>query len=423
MSVMQDKSLPPTPVPGHLANYPTPLHVYYEKYLLADAGELETGLKSTLPGCELYYSTKTNSLPPLLKALAQRGWGLEAVGPKDRAAAVECGVNGEKILLNGAAWNRAALEEAIFKHGVRNITVDSESMAELLGSVLKARADIPKMNVALRLSDGDSHFGFHPSRENFARAWNLLPKEAIASLGFQIHRNPSGSVNQLSDLTADFRFRAQRVNFSLACLEGTPWQAQIKFADLGGGFDSPFVYRVPPSELGEFHSPPGAAAFRARYASPRFSLRESAAETGAAVKEELGHFWRGKRILFEPGRAVCTRSLSTLIEVKSVKRGFYPDAEVILTDGNTAILGPLHRNVHSIVPARQNGSGASTTFVYGNLPHSGDWLFQNVMLPPQREGDRLLVEHTGAYFLPLEASFGHQGPMIVRADRDEVVKA
>ncbi len=417
MSVMTDKSPPQPPIPGHLANYPTPLHIFYESYLLADAGELEEGLKSTLPGTELYYSTKTNSLLPLLQALVKKGWGLEVVGPKDRAQAAKAGVSGSKTLLNGPAWTKASLEEAI-ERGVKNLTIDSDSMAELLGSVLSSFPIKPKLHIALRLHDGNSHFGFHPSKEHFERALNFLPLDSIASIGFHIHCNPVGSIRSLQELASDFKDRAKKINVALSCLEGTPWKSRVQFADLGGGIDSPFVYRPHPSELGEFHTPARAAAFRERNSAVRFSLREAGSELGRAVREELGSFWEGKRILFEPGRAVCTRALSTLVEVKSVKRSFYPDAEVILTDGNTAILGPMHRGVHSVTP-----KGSVPTFVYGNLPHSGDWLFQNALLPPQHVGDRLLISHTGAYFQPLEAAFGHAKPIIVRADRNEVVES
>jgi len=421
MSITPDKSTLEASIPGHLAKYPTPLHIYYEKYLVADARALEEGLKSTLPNAELFYSTKTNSLLPILKALLLTGWGLEVVGPQDHARALEAGLTGEKTLLGGPAWTKPSLEAALFKHGVKSLIIDSHSMAELLGSVLKSNEKIPKLHIALRLHEGESHFGFHLSRENFERAWNFLPKEAIASLGFHIHRNPPGSTRNLEEVSSDFRFRAKQVNLALASLEGTLWRSLVQFADLGGGFDSPFVYRVHPRELSDFHNPNKAAAFREHKMHTRFSLREMAAEVGREVRAELGILWEGKRILFEPGRSVCARALSTLVEVRSVKRDFYPDAQVILTDGNTAILGPLHRNVHQVFSSNE-GLGAPT-FVYGNLPHSGDWLFQNVNLSAQKTGDRLLIRHTGAYFQPLEANFGHAKPMVVHANRDEVVRS
>jgi diaminopimelate decarboxylase len=187
------------------------------------------------------------------------------------------------------------------------------------------------------------------------------------------------------------------------------------YLNFGGGFDSPYVYRPHPRELGRFHNPSEAESFRSRYAAgPRFSLRESAERAARAIAEEVGGSYR---ILFEPGRAVCARALSTVLGVRAVKRGHYPDAQVVLTDGATSFLGPLHRGVHPLERA-----GERPTFVYGALPHSGDWLFQNVKLPALEEGDRLRVLHTGAYFLPLEAKFGHELPSIYDARTGEKLR-
>jgi diaminopimelate decarboxylase len=127
------------------------------------------------------------------------------------------------------------------------------------------------------------------------------------------------------------------------------------------------------------------------------------------------------RIQFELGRAVCTRALSTVITVRSVKRGLYPDAAILLTDGNTALLGPLHRGVHP-VRAHYARAGEERVFMYGNLPHSGDWLMQDLTLPPAEIGDQIEILHTGAYFLPLEARFGCALPAIVHESTGEILR-
>ena len=210
MSAPPEKSIP-APVPPHLARYRTPVHIFHEDNLLADAAELEEGLKSSLPEASFYYSTKTNSLLPLLRALVARGWGLEAVAPKDLQNAAKAGASGDRILLNGAAWTREGLEAALFEQGIRNVTLDSVCMAELLGSVLRARPGT-RLRVGIRLHDGNSHFGFPVSRESFERAWSFLPRGSVESVGFHIHVNPVGSIRELHELASDFRNRAKRVN-------------------------------------------------------------------------------------------------------------------------------------------------------------------------------------------------------------------
>ncbi len=421
MSPTPEKSSLP-PLPAHAASYKTPLHIFFEDNLLADASALESGLQSTLPAARFYYSTKTNALPPLLQALLKKGWGLEVVGPKDRDAAISAGAEGGELLLNGPAWSKEGLEEAIFEQGIRNLTLDSICMAELLGSLLGFGKLPYKLRIGIRVHDGNSHFGIHPTQKNLEEILNFLPKRHIESIGFHIHTNPSGSIGNLEEVELDFRQRARRINAATAALEHSNWKDLLGFADLGGGIDSPYVYRLQPAELGEFHNPECANSFRESHFSQRFSLRDAGAAIGRVVAEELGALWKGKSIYFEPGRSICTRALSTLVEVKSIKPNFYPGFEVVLTDGNTAILGPIHRAVHQIYAVEPRSPKLLPTFVYGNLPHSGDWLFQNVSLPPLELGDRLFIAHTGAYFQPLEAPFGHITPKVIRYDRDEVIK-
>jgi len=399
---------PNHPVPGFLAKYPTPFHVYNEAAALEDAAALQEGLFSGLRGAELFYSVKTNPLLPLLSSLLAKGWGLEVVGNENVAQAVASGCPGSRMLYSEAGWKLEELEEAIHKKGIRSFTVDSLSMARLLGRACGRE----KLNIAFRIHDGHSHFGFPILREAITSALAAIPPTAIESFGLHVHTNPHGSPRGIDEIREDFTLRARRLKNAI---QQCP--REVEFVNLGGGIDSPFVFRPHPAELARFHNPNEAEAFRREIPGERFSLRDAGAAAAEAVVAELGPQWRERRVLFEPGRSVCTRALSTVLGVRAVKEGFYPDAQVVITDGNTAILGPLHRGMHPLYP-----QGKVRTFVYGLLPHSGDWLFQDAHLPALKEGDRLQVENTGAYFLPLEARFGHELPSIFRADRDERIR-
>lgn len=395
-------------LPAHLAKYPTPFHVYYENRLKEDAEALKRGLTIALPQARLFYSTKTNSLLPLLRCLLRMGWGLETVCAGDRRQASLAGARGDQILLNGAAWTRSELEDALVGQRVQRITVDSLEMARLLGSVLRDhRGNLPSVTVGFRVHDGNSHFGF--SREEELRI--AVQEVGAEKIGLHLHVNPAGSVTSAAEVAEDFRARARTL------LRWAEKISVISFLDFGGGFDSPYVYRPHPAELARFHDPRQASALRAQHAEPRFTLEEMGAEVSRAIREVLGN--REYEILFEPGRAVCSRALSTVLEVRAVKENFYPEGDAVITDGNTALLGPLHRGIY---PVSAEISGKNSTFLYGNLPHSADWLFQAVPLPKLSSGDRLLVSHTGAYFLPLEANFGLARPGIYFAEKDEIAR-
>ena len=409
-------------LPSHLAKYPTPFHVYYENRLKEDAKAIRHGLRSRLPGAELYYSAKTNSLLALLRCLISEGWNIETVCAGDRQQASLAGAKGNQLLLNGAAWNKNDLEDALVGQRIRHLTIDSPEMAKLLGAVLREhRHKITDLRLALRIHDGNSHFGFHPETTAIRTALSEVPLEAIAELGLHLHSNPPASISSLEELRADFSSRTRRLLNAAEIVNAVSIRKQIRFFDLGGGIDSPYIYRPRPSELAEFHDPPRAQEFRSEKEKRHFLAVELAEAVSEAVAETLGK--SEMRILFEPGRAVCSRALGTVVEVRSVKSKFYPEGDVVITDGNTAILGPLHRGIYPVKLASREGENSENTFVYGNLPHSGDWLFQSVPLPSLQPGDRLLISYTGAYFLPLEANFGLPRPGIYSFEKDQVLRA
>jgi diaminopimelate decarboxylase len=397
--------------------------VFHADRLREDALAVKAGLGAKLPRVKLHYSTKTNSLLAVLKTVLDSGWGLEAVTPGDRRQASLAGARGDQIILNGAAWNRPGLEDALLDQGIRHVTIDSLPMAELLAGVLRDHpGKIKNLKAALRIHDGNSHFGVPAQPEALAKALGPISATDIAEFGLHLHVNPAGSAASVQEIASDFRRRAHAL-INAAGKIPAEFRTQMKFVDLGGGVDSPFVYRPLPRELGDFHDPKRAAAVREKAGRERFSLAQAATAISGAVAEELKEKAQAWDVYFEPGRAVCTRALSTVIEIRGVKHGFYPEGDVIITDGNTAILGPLHRNVHPVHLASREGAGHHPSFIYGNLPHSGDWLFQPVDLPRLDAGDRLLISHTGAYFLPLEANFGLPRAGIYDFQEDIVLRA
>lgn len=404
---------------GVSAPISTPYHVFRPSLVAEDAHAIRSGLASSLPLLDLFYSTKTNPLPALLSQMADAGWGIEMVSPGDRAAAYACGAPADRLLLNGAAWTRDELEDALFTKEIGQATVDSTAMAELLLQCLRESSrDRAPLRVAFRIHDGESHFGFATDAAELARTSHrlaALPPRRIGTYGLQLHRNPPGSAASPAHIAGDFASRAETLLAVAPCLARSP-----TFFDLGGGLDSPWVYRPAPAELADFHHPSRGRALRGSHPLPQWDLRETAGLVARAVARAMKPLPEA-RIQFELGRAVCTRALSTVITVRSVKRGLYPDAAILLTDGNTALLGPLHRGIHP-VRAHYARTGEERVFVYGNLPHSGDWLMQDLTLPPAEIGDQIEILHTGAYFLPLEARFGCALPAIVHESTGEVLR-
>lgn len=375
----------------------TPYFLFNGSYFREDAKALYTGLCKHLPTIQINYSTKTNHLPACLNIAREMGFYFEVVGPDDLATCLKISIPGYRISLGGPSWTKALVQEAV-SVGVGQFICDSYSNAQILLSLIPAHPQLKNVRVGFRIYDGESHFGFSPSDLKLEELVKQFEKVGVSQLGLHLHRNPGGSVESMQELVDDFSTRA-KILLSVAQKIQRP-----AFFNLGGGIDSPWVYRVAPAKLGDFHNPNASAILREKAAPrPRFSLEKAGEEVGAIIKKEISEKFPHAQIQLEPGRAVCTRALSTVLSVTAVKKDFYPNHQVLITDGSTAALGPIHRSIHSISAEKE---GSAPSFVYGHLPHSGDWLFQNISLPQMREGEKLLVENTGAYFLALESKFG-----------------
>lgn len=408
-------------LPEFHSSYPTPLHIYYERRLLEDASNLETGLRKKLSKLKLFYSTKTNSLISLLKALVAKNWGLESVCSGDLHAAALAGAKESFLLLNGAAWDKNLLEIALYEKKARHLTLDSLAMTELLSSVLKAHGTPAGLSVAIRMNEGQSHFGFSYNQEQFQKVQSLLSSHSISRWGLHLHKNPAGSSSP-EYMAKDFQDRAQRL-ISAQKIFSTAFDQAVSFLDFGGGIDSPWIYRPHPEELSKFHNPEYTEEVRNKLATHFFSLELAGELIGNAIFHTIKNTaLENCETLLEPGRSVSTRALSTLVEIKSIKSNLYPSTKIAISDGNTALLGPIHRAVHPLVSLKSNLTVSERCFLYGNLPHSADWLYQAIELPKVEIGDRLLIEHTGAYFLPLESNFGLPRPAILSAEKNELLR-
>lgn len=399
-----------------LASAPTPFHVYFSDYLKEDAKALQAGIREYLPDAVFSYSVKTNPLVRLLKDVHSLGWEMQALTDADLQTALRAGVAPKAITLGGSAWTETSLASALLAAGVRKVVVDSANQAKLLENFL-IKHSLKLDQLFLRVNDRNSHFGF--AREEVVDCLKNLPASLSAAFGLHLHVNPAGSPQSAVEIGIDFSNRAATLLEVIRDLRAHSSAPRISLLNLGGGIDSPYVYRPHPQDFARFHNPNEVAEYRKQHLGrSRFTLLAAGQEVGKGVAMRIRE--ENIQIIFEPGRAACTRALSTVLSIRAVKDSLYPDAKIYISDGNTALLGPAHRAVHAVITEAEGKTHDS--FIYGNLPHSGDWLFQNIALPELNSGDRILVEHTGAYFLSCEANFSEPRPGIYDAATGSVIR-
>jgi diaminopimelate decarboxylase len=399
--------------------YPTPLHIYWGDRAKADANSLVTGIRQHLPQAQFFYSAKTNPLPALLKQLHDIGWGLEVVNPGDLALAQK--TRSRKIVVNSIIPDVSVYESILSSR--RTVALHIESMdgadavvqaAEKIKSGIRLLGSKMRARIGLRIADGNSHFGFPCNQEALSAVAKKFSAAGLTISSLHIHTNNDGSLKDLDGYRTGYLKNIDILLNAKEILAGTGHD-NILSIDLGGGIDHPAVFRVPSQKLGNYHS--------GNLVRPQqnFTLEEIAEQVGRGLSDrlkqkELEHL----EIFFEFGRAVSTRALDTVLTVQAVKNNFYPNASVAITDGSTALLGPIHRAIHPF--ETDSNRPPRRVFIYGKLPHSADWLAQNIELPGLERGDHLTIKYTGAYFIPLEARFGNSIPAIVSAETNSVLR-
>ncbi len=401
--------------------YPTPLHIYWGNRVREDAKVITTEIQRHLPEARFFYSVKTNPLPALLRQLHDIGWGMEVVNPADFALVRR--IRSRNIIVNSILPDEDAYRRMLTSSRTAALHVESLDAATAVASAAKWAssrrlgflAPKPRARVGLRINDRNSHFGIPLNRDALAEVSSRLRSSGISISSLHIHRNYDGGTATAEKYKNGFLqnlgllIEAKKI---LAEAGGD----QIMSFDLGGGIDHPELYRVPPEELGVYHSG------KLKRPEPKNTLGEIASEVGACIstrlkQEGLEHL----EIFFEFGRTVATRALDTLLTVSVVKRDLYPNATIATTNGSTAFLGPIHRALHPI-EAEIDSEAREKTFLYGKLPHSADWLAQNIDLPILSPGDNIRIKYTGAYFLPLEARFGNTLPAIVDGNTGQILR-
>ncbi|TVR85581.1 MAG: diaminopimelate decarboxylase [Trueperaceae bacterium] len=382
---MPSRSAPTT---AHLAalaeTYGTPLWVY-------DLRVVDTALatvRAAIPDATLAFAVKANASGAVLRHLAIRGVGAEAITIGELARSLRAGIDPARVVVGGPAQDEA-LRALAREARVARVSLDSRSQWRdwcdepdgwPQGTLAFVRVNPgldPRTHEHMAVGKADSKFGLTPD-EALALAREVASSGALA--GFHVH---AGS--QLTDPSVH-----EGVLATLAPLyDALP---QARELDLGGGF-----------------------------ALPGYPLERLGALTDAWVRP------RGLRLWLEPGRALVAAAGTLLTRVLHVKEG--PRRHLIADAGMADLVRPaLYGAEHPIHPVTVAGRVVGDdealealdvpTDVDGPLCENADRLGRDVRLPALASGDLLAVGLAGAYGLGMGshyASHTHAAEVVIDA--------
>ena len=348
----------------------TPAYVVAEDDLRARARAfVAAGREAGHDDFHVVFASKAFPCSAVLALFAAEGLWCDVASGGELHLALRAGFQPERIVVHGNAKSDAELRMAL-RHRAGLIVIDNFDEIERLEALLAegAAADRGGQPVLVRVTPdvwGQTHAkistGQADSKFGFSMADSERALERVRSVaGLELRGVHAHVGSQLLELEP---FRAAATE--LATLGEFPvW-------DLGGGLGVRYIERQPP--------PP--------------TIEEYVATVVAAAHAN-GHGPQ-KRLLIEPGRALCANAGVTLYTVESVKENV--SRWVAVDGGMSDNLRPMLYGASYEAHVADRLDGDEACVLAGKHCESGDVLVREARLAGPRAGDVIVVAATGAY--------------------------
>lgn len=320
----------------------------------------------------VHFAMKSNALPRLLKAFADKGLGADVVSLGEMQLAIRSGVSPQKIIFSGVAKGKEELEAAL-AHKIFQINVESFEELQALADLCRARK--AEAHVALRVnihleapthkniqtSTSESKFGLDVRQLGAALDWlKNNPEIRLKALAVHI----GSQIRDVSVFEEMSRIMGQL--YRDVAQKGFP----LERLDLGGGLG--LDYQTQGEE---------DLALLDQYLSVVMKAHQSPAQ-----------------IVFEPGRFLVARMGVLMSRVVYVKRGL-EKTFLILNAGMNSLMRPaLYEAYHRIEPVQARAPSDTETYtVVGPICESTDVFADSRVIPKVQAGDWIAIFEAGAY--------------------------
>jgi len=382
-----------------LANrFGTPLYVYSYHTLIGHFFKLKTAFREIEP--LICYSVKANSNLAILKALVDKGAGLDIVSGGELFRAMKAGCPAERIVYASVGKTGREIEEAIRR---RILFFNVESLPELENINRIARSLNKIVNVAIRINPD-----VEPKTHKFITTGKITNK-------FGIDFNDAYKIFLIQNKFANLNICGLHIHIGSQITESAPYVAAItkmvgfinrlkrrgvhlECLNIGGGLG--IIY--------DKEAPQTAEKF-AQHVLPL--LR----------KTRL-------KIILEPGRFIAGNAGILIAKVLYIKST--PKKKFVIVDAgmNDLIRPALYDAYHNILPLQVTSNGPHVTDksdVVGPICESADFFAKDRRLSRVKEGDYLAVMGAGAYGFSMSSNYNSRRraeEVLVIKDRAFVIR-
>lgn len=360
------------------SRFGTPLYIYSYHTLVDHFLKLRNAFKQISP--LICFSVKANSNLALLKALVDKGAGLDIVsgGELYRALKVQCPA--ERIVYASVGKTNTEIEEAI-KRGILFFNVESIPELENINRISRKLGKITQ--VAIRINPDVA-----PKTHKFITTGKLTNK-------FGIDFKSVCQILLMRKALSNVRISGLHIHIGSQITESAPFVEAItkvagfinnlkkkginfEYLNIGGGLGIIYDRETPQTAD--------------RYARKVLPILKKT----------------GLKIIMEPGRFIAGNSGILVTRVLYIKST--PKKKFVIVDAgmNDLIRPALYEAYHQILPLRVTGNGLRVTQkvdVVGPICESADFLAKERELPKLNEGDYLAVMSAGAYGFSMASNY------------------
>ncbi|MCW3019716.1 MAG: diaminopimelate decarboxylase [Solirubrobacterales bacterium] len=376
----------------------TPAYVVAEEDLRTRARTfLQAGRDAGHEDFHVVFASKAFPCTAVLALFAQEGLWCDAASGGELHLALHAGFHPERIVLHGNAKSEAELRMAL-RHRVGAIVLDNFDEIDRLARLVAegALADRPDgQPVLVRVTPGvagethekistgqsDSKFGF-----------------AIADAGEAIARLRGIAGLSLRGLHA-------HIGSQLLGLE--PFRREVaELAKLGEGVGGFSIY-----DLG--------GGLGVQYTEAQSSPPSIEEYVTTLVQAAHAHgMGPQRRLLIEPGRALCANAAVTLYTVESVKQNV--SRWVAVDGGMSDNLRPMLYGASYEAHVADRFGGATECVIAGKHCESGDVIVRAAVLDDPKPGDVIVTPATGAYGFAMANNYNGvpRAPVVFCRDGD-----
>ena len=361
--------------------YGTPLYVYDEQRIRANARRVFSAFRADLPAFDLFYAIKANANLALAQILVSEGLGIDTSAPVEIAYAQKIGLAPERVLFSGNYSSDEDLQYAM-KFGCF-INLDDLSLLDRLlrfgkPQILcfRVNPDIGKSNVCdedIVVAGQKAKFGI--PHEKALAAYALAQKAGIKRFG--IHMMTGSCITDaayFAEITSRLMDVVGRLHRELGIV--------CEFVNIGGGLGIPYLPGEAPLDI-ELAAKNVAAVFLRKCAE--FKLTPP-------------------KLMMEPGRYFVGDAGFLLGRVHALKQSYQ---NFVGTDiGFTTLMRPtLYEAYHHIrVDGKENQPRVAQNLC-GQLCENTDVWCRNRELPKLEVGDLIVLENAGAYGHAMSSSY------------------